>query len=45
MNRQFINALAALAVVVLLNTSIYIVTEWEQAVITQFGRPVGAPVV
>lgn len=36
---------AALAVSVVLNNSIYIVSEWEQAIITQFGRPVGTPVV
>lgn len=45
MNRQIINALAALAAVLLLNNSVYIIAEWEQAVVTQFGRPVGEPVV
>lgn len=45
MSRPIINALAALAVVVVLNNSVYIIAEWEQAVITQFGRPVGSPVV
>lgn len=45
MNRKIINALAALAAAVLLSNSIYIVAEWEQAVITQFGRPVGSPIV
>ena len=45
MNRPLLNALAAFAAVILLNNAVYIVAEWEQAVITQFGRPVGAPVV
>ena len=45
MNRTLANAIAALAVIVLLNSSTYIISEWEQAVVTQFGRPVGSPVV
>ena len=45
MNNQFKNAIIALVAVVLLQNSIYIISEWEQAVVTQFGRPVGAPVV
>lgn len=46
MNRNpLVNALAALAVVLTLNNSIFIVAEWEQAILTQFGRPVGAPIV
>lgn len=28
----------------LLNASVYILWEWEQAIITQFGRPVGSPI-
>ena len=36
---------AALAAIVVLNDSAYIIAEWEQAVVTQFGRPVGSPVV
>lgn len=44
MNRPpLLNALIALAVVVLLNNSMFIISEWEQAVVTQFGRPVGQP--
>lgn len=43
--RTLKNALIALAAVVLLNNSVYILPEWEQAVVTQFGRPVGSPVV
>lgn len=46
MNRSpLINALAALAVVIVLNNSVFIIAEWEQAILTQFGRPVGAPIV
>ena len=45
MNSTIKKALAALAVVILLNNSVFIIAEWEQAVITQFGRPVGAPIV
>ncbi len=46
MNRlPFIPTLGALALVVLLGGSFYILAEWEQAVLTQFGRPVGAQVV
>jgi membrane protease subunit HflC len=46
MNRPpLVYVLAALAVAAVLNNSIYIVSEWEQAIITQFGRPVGTPVV
>ena len=45
MNSAIKKALAALAVVILLNNSVFIIAEWEQAVITQFGRPVGAPIV
>ncbi len=46
MNRPpLVYVLAALAVAAVLNNSIYIVAEWEQAIITQFGRPVGTPVV
>lgn len=46
MNRSpLVYVLAALAVAAVLNNSIYIVSEWEQAIITQFGRPVGTPVV
>lgn len=46
MNRPpFINILIALAVVLTLNNSIFIVAEWEQAILTQFGRPVGSPIV
>ena len=45
MNPPLKKALAALAVVILLNNSVFIIAEWEQAVITQFGRPVGAPIV
>lgn len=45
MNRPLLNALAAFAALILLNNAVYIVAEWEQAVITQFGRPVGKPVV
>jgi len=44
-NSAIKKALAALAVVILLNNSVFIIAEWEQAVITQFGRPVGAPIV
>ena len=29
---------------IILMTSAYIVSEWEQAVITQFGRPIGSPI-
>lgn len=46
MNRPpFVNVLIALAVVLTLNNSIFIVAEWEQAILTQFGRPVGSPIV
>lgn len=45
MNRPLVNALGALLAVILLNNAVYIVAEWEQAVITQFGRPIGKPVV
>ena len=37
-------ALAALVALTLLNSSLYTVGEQEQVIITQFGRPVGAPV-
>ena len=33
-----------LVVLVLMNGSLYIIQEWEQAIITQFGKPVGAAV-
>lgn len=45
MSRSLKNALIALAAVLVLNNSVYIIPEWEQAVVTQFGRPVGSPVV
>lgn len=48
MNAQVKGALAAvfgLAVVIVLFSSAYVVREWEQIVITQFGQPVGEPVV
>lgn len=41
----YVNILIALAVVLTLNNSIFIVAEWEQAILTQFGRPVGTPIV
>jgi membrane protease subunit HflC len=34
----------ALAAVVLLSGSLFVVNEWEQAIITQFGDPVGDPI-
>lgn len=46
MNRSpLVNALAALAVVIVLHNSLFIIAEWEQAILTQFGRPVGVPIV
>ena len=36
-------ALVALVAVVVVPSSLYVLPEWEQAVITQFGRPVGKP--
>lgn len=36
--------LAGLATLILLPASIYVLPEWEQAIITQFGRTVGDPV-
>lgn len=45
MNRPLVNALIALAAVFTLNNSVYTIAEWEQAVVTQFGRPVGKPVI
>lgn len=35
---------ALLLIVIIIKQSVYIVTEGEQAIITQFGKPVGAPI-
>ncbi|MEK6544608.1 MAG: protease modulator HflC [Elusimicrobiota bacterium] len=45
MNPTFRNILVAVAVLFVSSNSLYIVSEWEQAILTQFGRPVGSPVV
>ncbi|MHC4409940.1 MAG: protease modulator HflC [Planctomycetota bacterium] len=48
MNAQIKGALLAvfgLAALIVLFSSAYVVREWEQIVITQFGQPVGEPVV
>lgn len=45
MTFPLLRVVAALAAAFVLNNSIYIISEWEQAVVTQFGRPVGSPVV
>lgn len=42
--RRLAAAAGILAALFLLNASLYTLSEWEQAVITQFGRPVGTPV-
>ncbi|OGR87526.1 MAG: HflC protein [Elusimicrobia bacterium RIFCSPHIGHO2_02_FULL_57_9] len=43
-NRGLASLAAFFAAFILFNASMYTLSEWEQAVITQFGRPVGAPV-
>ena len=42
--RRLAAAAGILAAFLLLNASVYTLSEWEQAIITQFGRPVGSPV-
>lgn len=36
---------AALLIIIVLSSAMYVVHEWEQVVITQFGDPVGDPIV
>jgi len=45
MSRSSATVFASLAVIAALVNAIYILPEWEQAVVTQFGRPVGSPIV
>ena len=33
-----------IAGLIVLNSGLYVVAEWEQVVITQFGKPIGDPV-
>ena len=43
-DRRLATIVVAFAALFLLNASVYTLSEWEQVVITQFGRPVGSPV-
>ena len=43
-DRRLATIAGAVAAFFLLNASVYTLSEWEQVVITQFGRPVGSPV-
>ncbi|MHC4938664.1 MAG: protease modulator HflC [Planctomycetota bacterium] len=42
--RNILLSVAGLLAVILISSSLYVVREWEQIVITQFGQPVGEPV-
>ncbi len=37
-------SVAGIALLILVPSSVYVLPEWEQAIITQFGRPVGEPI-
>ena len=39
--RNILLSVAGLLAVILISSSLYVVREWEQIVITQFGQPVG----
>jgi membrane protease subunit HflC len=41
---RIVAIIAAIAVVILLFSSLYVVREYEQVIITQFGKPIGDPV-
>ena len=41
---RIVAIIAAIAVVILLLSSLYVVREYEQVIITQFGKPIGDPV-
>ena len=42
---QIVSLLVALPAIVLAFGSFYVVNEWEQVIITQFGEPVGDPII
>lgn len=43
--RSIVTIIAVLAALIILSSSLYVVTETEQVVITQFGDPVGNPII
>ena len=43
--KQYVMIAVGLAILITLSSSMYVVREWEQVVITQFGNPVGDPIL